>query len=180
MTEMMPTERVESKIYVIRGQKVMLDYDLAELYQVKTKRLNEQVGRNGKRFPGDFMFSLTKQEIMRMSQIATSSSGEKLVNLKYHKNMHAFTEQGIAMLSSVLNSERAIQVNILIMRAFVKFRSFLSNHKELEQKLNLLEAKFGGHLEKHDEEIQAIFEAMRRMLTIEERPKRRIGFVNGE
>jgi Rps23 Pro-64 3,4-dihydroxylase Tpa1-like proline 4-hydroxylase len=84
------------------------------------------------------------------------------------------------MLSSVLNSERAIQVNILIMRAFVKFRSFLSTHKELEQKLNVLEAKFGQHLEKHDEEIQAIFEAMRRMLTVEEQPKKRIGFVGGE
>lgn len=93
---------------------------------------------------------------------------------------YAFTEQGVAMLSSVLKSELAIQVNILIMRAFVKFKAFLLTHKELEQKLDLLEVKFSHHLEKHDEEIQAIFEAIRRMLIVEERPKKRIGFVGEE
>ena len=115
MKDLIPIERIENMIYLIRGQKVMLDYDLAELYDVPTKRINEQVKRNRKRFPEDFMFSLSKKEIIRMSQIATSSSGKRLEKLKYHKNINAFTEQGVAMLSSVLNSEHAIEVNILVM-----------------------------------------------------------------
>ena len=106
MPAAVPMERITSKIYLIRGQKVMLDRDLADLYEVETRVLNQAVTRNKDRFPGDFMFELTRKEIMRISQIVTSSK------IKYSKMVHAFTEQGVAMLSSVLRSERAVQVNI--------------------------------------------------------------------
>ncbi|MFA4966785.1 MAG: ORF6N domain-containing protein [Candidatus Margulisiibacteriota bacterium] len=174
MNDLLPIERIENRIYLIRGQKVMLDYDLAELYQVKTKRLNEQVRRNPKRFPVDFKFSLTKQEILRMSQIATSSSGEKLEKLKYHKNVNAFTEQGVAMLSSVLNSDRAIEINVLIMRAFVKLRQILSSHKELARKIEELEKKHT----KHEIEITTIFKVLKKLMEPKaDLPIRRIGFI---
>jgi phage regulator Rha-like protein len=145
----------------------MIDSDLAVLYGVETKRLNEQVRRNIKRFPGDFAFLLTRQEVMILkSQIATSRWGGK------RKLPYAFTEQGVAMLSSVLNSERAIEVNIAIMRAFVKLRQILSTNKELAQKLKELEQR----IEKHDTEIHAIFEAIRQLMTPPDVPKRKIGF----
>jgi phage regulator Rha-like protein len=155
MKALIPQEVIERKIYLIRGHKVMLDKELAKLYGVSTKRLKEQVNRNIKRFPEDFMFELTMQEsrILR-SQFATSSWG----GVRYLP--YVFTEQGIAMLSSVLNSERAIQVNIIIIRAFVKLRKILSTHKELAHKLNELERK----IEKHDAEIQSIFEAIRQLM----------------
>jgi len=147
---------IEQKIFLIRGHKVMLDKDLAVLYGVSTKRLNEQVRRNIKRFPNDFMLQLTITEAqISRSQIATLKQGQ---NIKYLPL--AFTEQGIAMLSSVLNSERAIQVNIAIMRAFVKLRQILAAHKELAHKLKELENK----IEKHDSEIQVIFEAIRQLM----------------
>jgi len=152
MKNLIPQEVVEQKIFMIRGHKVMLDKDLAELYGVKTKVLNQAVKRNIKRFPEDFRFVLSRKEILRMSQIVTS--------LKFHKSVSVFTEQGVAMLSSVLNSERAIQVNIAIMRAFVKLRQILSTHKELAHKLSELERK----IEKHDTEIQAIFDAIRQLM----------------
>ena len=127
MKDLIPVERIENKIYVIRGQKVMLDRDLAELYGVTTRRLNEQVKRNIKRFPPDFMFSLTRQEIMNISQfVISSAAGTNMSqiatssNVKHSKNVNAFTENGVAMLSSVLRSERAIEVNIQIMRAFTR------------------------------------------------------------
>lgn len=173
MEDLVPIERIENKIYLIRGQKVMLDYDLAELYRVKTKRLNEQVKRNPKRFPKDFMFSLTKQEIMRMSQIATSSSGEKLEKLKYHKNINAFTEQGVAMLSSVLNSDHAIEVNVLIMRVFVRLRQILSTHKELANKIDALEKKYS----EHEVEITTIFKVLKRLMEEPVKPAPKIGFL---
>ena len=164
---LMPQEAIDKKIYLIRGQKVMLDRDLAKLYGVPTKRLNEQVRRNIKRFPSDFAFLLTRQEVMILkSQFATSRWGGR------RKLPYAFTEQGVAMLSTVLNSERAIEVNIAIMRAFVKLRQILSTHKELAHKLEQLERK----IEKHDTEIQAIFEAMRQLMAPAEKPKRKIGF----
>jgi len=154
----------------------MLDVDLARLYGVPTKRLNEQVRRNIKRFPEDFMFQLTKNEYQNFksqflisslrSQFATSNRGGRRY-LPY-----AFTEQGVAMLSSVLKSERAIQVNIAIMRAFVKLREILSTHKELAHKLNELERK----IEKHDAEIQAIFEAIRQLMKPPKSHPRKIGF----
>ncbi|MDI6752097.1 MAG: ORF6N domain-containing protein [bacterium] len=163
-----PIERIESKIFLIRGQKVMLDRDLAELYGVPTKRLNEQVKRNIKRFPEDFMFQLTKEEANSLrSHFATLEKGQHFKYLPY-----VFTEQGVAMLSTVLNSERAIQVNIAIMRAFVKLRQILSTHKELAHKLVELERK----IEKHDTEIQAVFEAIRQLMTPPTKEMKKIGF----
>lgn len=145
----------------------MLDRDLAELYKVETRVLNQAVKRNLSRFPADFMFSLTREEVMRLSQIVITSK------IKYAPSVFAFTEQGIAMLSSVLNSERAIQVNIAIMRIFVRLREVFYAHKEFGHKLNELEQK----IEKHDEEIKAIFDVIRQLMEpVPEEPKRRIGF----
>lgn len=169
MKNVIPQETVENKIYMIRGQKAMLSTDLAKLYGVPVMRLNEQVKRNIKRFPDDFMFQLSDEEneILK-SQFAISSWGGAR-----RANPYAFTEQGVAMLSSVLNSERAIQVNIAIMRVFVNLKRILSTHKELAYKLKELE----GKIEKHDVEIQNIFEAIRKLMTpLPEPPKRRIGF----
>jgi hypothetical protein len=158
---------VEAKIYLIRGQKVMLDHDLADLYQIPTKRLKEQVKRNQMRFPGDFMFVLTNQEFRDLrSQFATSSSGWG----GHRTPPFAFTEQGIAMLSSVLQSDRAIHVNIAIMRAFVQMRQILISNKDLEIRLNELETKF----EKHDGELRAVFDAIRRLMEIRSIPRKRI------
>ena len=162
-----PVERIEQAIILIRGQKVMLDRDLAELYGIETKVLKQAVRRNIKRFPGDFMFELTKEEftILR-SQIVTSSWG----GMRYVPM--AFTEQGVAMLSSVLNSERAIEVNVEIMRTFVRLREMLATHKELARKLTALEQ----HLKGHDQQIQTIFEAIRQLMTPPEKPRKKIGF----
>jgi len=162
--------RPESRILIIRGHKVMLDVDLAEMYGIPTKRLNEQVKRNFKRFPVDFMFQLTQEEAEFLrSQIATSkkgSGGRRYLPL-------AFTELGVAMLSTVLNSERAILVNIEIMRAFVRLRQVLSKHKDLTRKLDDLEKK----VKVHDTQIQAVFDAIREMMKTPDKPKRRIGFL---
>jgi len=169
MSGLIPQEIIENKIYLIRGQKVMLSMDLANLYGVPAMRLNEQVKRNIRRFPDDFMFQLNNEEYNNLkSQIAISSWGGAR-----RANPYAFTEQGVAMLSTVLNSERAIQVNIAIMRAFVRLKTVLSTNKELAYKLNELEAK----IEKHDEDICAIFEAIRQLMAPPPAlPKRRIGF----
>ncbi len=172
-------EAIENKIFLIRGLKVMIDKDLAALYGVPTKRLNEAVKRNLKRFPDDFMFLLNKDEANQVyvsqnlsrSQFATLKQGH---NIKYQP--YAFTEQGIAMLSTVLNSERAIHVNIAIMRAFVKLRQILSGHKELAHKLTELEHK----IERHDEDIIAIFDAIRQIMKEESKPKGQWGFVKHE
>ena len=163
-----PVELIASKIFEIRGKKVMLDRDLALLYGVETKKLNEQVKRNSKRFPDDFMYQLTKEEVANLrSQFATSSWGGS----RYLP--HVFTQEGVAMLSSVLNSERAIQVNILIMRAFIRLREVLLTHKELAQRLDKLEKKYV----EHDEKIQAIFDAIKQLLAPEPvEEKRIIGF----
>jgi len=170
MTDLVPLEIIERKIYLIRDHKVLLSMDLAKLYGISTKRLNEQVKRNISRFPDDFMFQLNDNEYeILKSQIATSSWGGVR-----RANPYAFSEQGVAMLSSVLNSERAIQVNIIIMRAFVKLRQILSTHAELAQKLKELEGKVG----KHDMEILMIFDAIRQLMAPPpEPPKRRIGFL---
>jgi hypothetical protein len=171
MKELIPVEIIEKKIYLIRGHKVILDSDLAELYGVETKRLNEQVRRNLKRFPDDFMFQLTEEEAESLrSQFATLKSGRG----KHRKYLpYAFTEQGVAMLSSVLNSDRAIEVNVQIMRTFVKLREMLSSNKELAHKLTLLE----NRIEKHDGEIKAIFNAIRQlMVPPETKSKKPIGF----
>jgi len=148
-------EVVATKILVVRGKKVMLDKDLALLYGVSTMRLNEQVKRNRERFPEDFMFQLTKGEASNLiSHFAISSWGGS------RKLPHVFTEQGVAMLSSVLNSKRAIYVNIAIMRAFVKLRELLLTHKELAEKLEELERKY----QLHETDIQVIFEAIKKLL----------------
>ncbi len=162
---LVPQETIEGKILLIRGKKVMLDRDLAALYGVETKQLTRQVRRNIDRFPDDFMFRLTKEEFLRC-QIGTSKSGGR----RY--SPYAFTEHGILMLSSVLNSKKAIQVNIQIMRTFVKLRQILSTNKELVRKLGQLERK----TEKHDAEIQAIFKAIRQLMTPPEKQKKKIGY----
>lgn len=161
---------IESKILLIRGQKVLLDAELAWLYEVKTHQLNEAVKRNAKRFPADFMFRLTKEEKTKVI-----ASCDNLKPLKYSAHLpYAFTEQGIAMLSSILKSERAIEVNIAIMRTFVQLRKLASSHKELAFKIAELERKSI----RHDESIQSIFETIRKMLLTEEKPKRKMGFHN--
>lgn len=147
-----PVERIESRIYLIRGEKVMLDEDLADLYGVSTKALNQAVKRNLGRFPEDFLFTLTDAEHVNLrSQIVTSNRGGRRY-LPY-----AFTEQGVAMLSSVLRSERAVQVNVQIMRTFVKLRQMLSSNAELLKRLNDLERKY-------DSQFRAVFDAIRALM----------------
>jgi len=160
-------EIIENRILFIRGQKVMLGPHLAELYEVETRELMQSVRRNIDRFPQDFMFALEREEIMRISETVTS--------LKYHKIVYAFTEQGIAMLSGILNSKRAVQVNIAIMRIFVRLKQMVLAHKELSAKLAELERK----IEHHDTAITAIFEAIRQIIKEEERPKKKYGFDTG-
>ena len=161
---------IEKRIYVIRGQKVMLDTDLAQLYRVPTFRLNEQVKRNGKRFPRDFMFQLSRQE----ADFLTSQNAMSNVGRGGRRTLpYAFTEHGVAMLSSVLNSERAVQVNIAIMRAFVRLRQVIAAHEELARKIDELEKKY----KEHDSQFQTVFHAIRELLEPPETPrKRQIGF----
>lgn len=173
MKTLVPMEVIERKIYLIRGQKVILDRDLSELYGVETFNLNKAVKRNIARFPEDFMFQLNKEESESLRfqiGILKKGRGEHRKYLPY-----VFTEQGVAMLSSVLKSERAVQVNIAIMRAFVRLREILTNHKELAQKLMLLEKK----LEKHDSEIRIIFDAIRQLMLPPSKETTRIGFKKG-
>jgi hypothetical protein len=164
------SEQIEQRIYEIRGHKVLLDKDLAELYGVEIRALVQAVKRNRDRFPSDFLFQLSAQEyhsLRSQTVILKTGRGEHRKYLPY-----AFTEQGVAMLSSVLNSPRAIRVNIAIMRAFVKLRQLLSTHKELLKKLTDLERK----VESHDSHIHAIFEAIRELMSPPEKSKRAIGF----
>ena len=159
-----PVERIERAIYLIRGQKVMLDRDLAVLYGVETRALNQAVTRNLRRFPEDFMFELTREEIMRISQTVTSSS-----DLKFSKSVRAFTEQGVAMLSTVLRSDRAIDVNIAIMRTFVKLRKMPDSHAKLAKKLAGLEAKY-------DEQFRVVFEVLNELMAAPAPKRKPIGF----
>jgi len=158
-------EVVATRILEIRGKKVMLDRDLAKLYGVETRALNQAVRRNITRFPDDFMFQLSREEVkFSRSQNVILNSRPQFATLKQGGNIkylpYVFTEHGVAMLSSVLNSERAIQVNILIMRAFTKLREILLTHKELAAKVEMLENKYV----KHDETIKSIFEAIKQLL----------------
>ncbi len=162
-TRIVPIERIERKIYFLRGQKVMLDRDLAELYGVETRVLNQAVRRNKDRFPADFMFPLTRQEIRNLSQIVISSG------FKHAPNAFVFTEQGVAMLSSVLNSPTAIRVNIEIMRAFVRLRQMLSTNENLERMLNELEKKY-------DAQFKAVFDAIRQLMAPPPSSRKKIGF----
>jgi ORF6N domain len=174
-------ERIEQIILLIRGQKVMLDMDLAALYEVPTKALNQAVSRNADRFPEDFMFRLTAEEVQDMrshfvtASLVAASSGSLSTtaskrNVRYLP--YAFTEQGVAMLSSVLSSRRAVQVNVEIMRAFVRMRQILAAHADLSRKLDALEKKY-------DAQFQVVFEAIRQLMTPPPEPakKGRIGFA---
>jgi len=168
MSQAVLVEKVKHRILLIRGQKVMLDSDLAELYGVKPIRLREQVKRNRERFPEDFMFQLSNDEAeILVSQNAIPSRKHLGGHLPY-----VFTQEGIAMLSSVLRSQRAVQVNIAIMRAFVKLRQMLATHKGLAQKLAELECRLEGH----DQKIHSLFETIRQLMAPPESPRRRIGF----
>jgi hypothetical protein len=172
---LIPPERIEQSILLIRGQKIMLDRDLAYLYGVTTKVLNQAVKRHKDRFPEDFMFQLTMEEAKiwwtevkgggLRSQIVTLKRGQ---HIKYRP--YAFTEHGILMLSSVLNSERAVQVNIEIMRAFVRLRRILASHAELARKLDALEKKY-------DAQFKIVFDAIRQLMKPPESKKRPIGFL---
>ncbi len=161
-----PSELIVSKIYIIRNKKVMLDRDLAALYGVLTKVFNQTVKRNMRRFPPDFMFQLNNDEFeIWRSQIVTSKSDKQGLR----RPPYAFTEQGVAMLSSVLNSERAIQVNIQIMRAFTKLRKMALGYAGLRRKIDALEKKY-------DAQFKVVFDAIRQLMFPPEKPKKRIGF----
>ena len=163
---LIPVERIENAIYLIRGEKVMLDRDLAELYGVETKMLNRAVKRNLRRFPADFMFQLSADEVFRLRiQIGTSKGGRG--GRRYLP--YAFTEQGVAMLSSVLHSERAVSVNIEIMRAFVKLRQMLASNAELSRRLDELEGKY-------DRQFRVVFDAIRQLMSPTVPDHKQIGF----
>lgn len=168
-TLMIPDEIVMNKIYMIRGQKVMLDRDLAALYQVKTSVLNQSVKRNAKRFPPDFMFQLTQQEFEDWKSQIVISNSEKM---GMRKRPLAFTEQGVSMLSGVLNSSIAIQVHIQIIRVFAKMREILFTHKDILLQLEKIEKKLTGH----DEDIAIIFQYLKKLLNPPQPPRPRIGF----
>lgn len=161
-------EKIENEIYLIRNHRVMIDSDLAHLYGVPTFRLNEQVKRNIKRFPEDFMFQLTHKEYQSLrsqNAILKKGRGEHSKYLPY-----VFTEQGVAMLSSVLNSSKAIKVNIQIMRTFVRLRQMMASNAELARKIGELEKKYDG-------QFQIVFEAIRQLMQVPEPKRRRIGFT---
>jgi hypothetical protein len=167
---LIPVERIERSILLVRAQKVMLDRDLAELYNVSTGVLNQSVKRNRKRFPPDFMFQLSKEETENwISQTVISNPA---MRMSVRRRPYAFTEQGVAMLSSVLSSDRAIDVNIAIVRAFVRLREILGSHKDLARKLEELEKKY-------DTQFRAVFEAIRQLMLPPPEPekKRKFGFA---
>jgi hypothetical protein len=195
---LIPAERIERRILLLRGQKVMLDFQLAELYEVETKALNQAVKRNIERFPEDFMFQLSEEEMEQVlssqivilndgirSQFVTGSSQKQRISGKSGQDMrsqivtaskrnvrflpYAFTEQGVAMLSSLLRSPRAVQVNIAIMRTFVQLRQMLASSAELSGKLAALEAKY-------DKQFKVVFDAIRELMSDKKAPKREIGF----
>ncbi len=166
-TEVIPQQLIESKILFIRSKKVMLDKDLAVLYEVETKMFNRAVKRNIERFPDDFMFQLSKEEYDELlrCQFGTLKRGQHSKYLPY-----AFTENGVAMLSSVLNSKRAIQVNIQIMRTFTKIRGMLATHKELKQKIEEMEKKY-------DYQFKIVFDTIKQLIEPPQKSKKRIGFL---
>jgi hypothetical protein len=165
-SEIIAVERIQQAIYLIRGKKVMLDRDLATLYAIPTKALKQAVPRNPERFPEDFMFVLDADELSHwMSQYVTSKEDQKA--LRYAPM--AFTEQGVAMLSSVLNSPRAVQVNIAIMRTFVRQREIMATHEELAHKIEEMEKKY-------DSQFAVVFEAIRELIESPEPRKKEIGF----
>jgi hypothetical protein len=165
MKELIPVEMIERKILLIRCEKVMLDADLAALYGVTTKRLNEQVKRNRERFPNDFMFQLTEEE-----KAEVVANCDHLKRLKFsHALPYAFTEHGAIMLASVLNSPIAVQTSVLVVRAFVKLREMLATHKDLAKKLDEMEKKY-------DMQFKVVFDAIRELMRPPEPKRRKIGF----
>ena len=162
-----PIEKITAKIYLIRGHNVMLDRDLAELYEVKTKVLKQAVRRNIDRFPSDFMSELTDTELKNWRSQFVTSKGDRM-GLRYKPMV--FTEQGVAMLSSVLRSKRAIRVNIQIMRAFIKLRQMYISHEDLKRKIATMESKY-------DEQFQIVFEAITQLWKEDEKPKKKIGYI---
>ena len=167
MSELISIEAVASKIFFIRSVKVMLDRDLATLYSIETKVLKQAVRRNIKRFPPDFMFELTKEELKNWrSQFVTSNS----IKMGLRHLPMAFTEQGVAMLSGILNSDRAIAVNIQIMRTFTKLRHMISDNEDLKRELAELR-------EQTDERFQIVFETLEQLLTVDVKEKKKIGFM---
>lgn len=165
---LVPIERIEGKILLIRGQRVMLDADLAELYGVPTKRLNEQVKRNADRFPADFTFQLNADE-----KAEVVAKCDHLRGLRFSPTRpYAFTEHGALMLASVLNSRRAVETSVFVVRAFVRLRQVLVTHRELSRKLTDLER----HVKGHDEKIQSLVDAIRQLMTPGDTKKKRIGF----
>jgi hypothetical protein len=182
--EIIPAEQIALRIRHFRGEKVLLDFDLAALYDVETRILNQAVRRNTDRFPADFMFQLTSEEAEKLSQVVTpsvaghnvSNSSQLVMSSGKHRGKryrpYAFTEQGVAMLSSVLNSESAVKMNIAIMRAFVQLRRALEANRELARKFSELERR----IDKHDSEIAAILEAIRQLMAPPAKPRREIGF----
>ncbi len=168
MKPAIPDEVILSKIYLIRNQKVMLDRDLAELYGVETRQLKRAVKRNIKRFPKDFMFEFTKEELENLRcQFGTLKRGEHSKYLPF-----AFTEQGVAMLSSILNSDRAIMVNIQIIRIFTKMREIILTHKDVLLKVEQIEKKVISH----DKKIELVFQYLKKFITYQEKPRKKIGF----
>jgi hypothetical protein len=162
-----PVERIEKAIYLIRGEKVMLDRDLADLYQVTTAALNQAVRRNRERFPSDFMFQLTPSEVTQLNRSQIVIGSQKHRDPRFRP--YVFTEQGIAMLSSVLRSKRAISVNIEIMRAFVKLRQMLASNTELSRRLDELESKY-------DRKFKIVFDAIRQLMSPPVPDRKQIGF----
>jgi len=173
-------ESVISKIFIVRGKKVMLDRDLAEMYGVETKVLNQAIKRNLNRFPPDFMFKMTKEELENWKSQIVTSNKEK-IGLRKLPNI--FTEQGVAMLSSVLNSDTAIEVNIQIIRIFTRIRELVFTHKEIFLKLEQLENSLitlDGRTKQNDDNIQTIFKVLKQLLNTPQSPRKRIGFNNNE
>lgn len=165
MNEIIPYEAITDRILMIRGHKVLLDVDLARLYGVSTKRLNEQVRRNRDRFPEDFLFELSKAE-----KDEVVAKCDHLENIKYSPSLPlAYTEHGALMAASVLKSKRAVEVSLYVVRAFVKLRQVLATHKELSRKIEEMEARY-------DENFRVVFEAIRQLLSEDAKPKRKIGF----
>ncbi len=173
LLEVIAAPAIEKRIFVVRNRQVMLDEDLADLYGVETKRLVEQVKRNIERFPGDFMFQLSKDEVAALrSQIVTSNNGRG--GRRYAP--YVFTEQGVAMLSGVLRSKQAIAVNIEIMRAFVELRRVAVSYTALQERLDDLEWEMSGRLDQHDEQLGHIFKALHRLMEPPPQEKRAVGF----
>ena len=167
INDVIPQELIENKILFIRGRKVMIDRDLSILYRVETRVLNQAVKRNLKRFPEDFMFQLTDGEMKNWKSHIVMTNKEKM---GLRRKPYAFTENGVAMLSSILNSERAIEVNIQIMRTFTKLREMLLTHRDLRQKIEEMEKKY-------DYQFKVVFDTIKQLLEPMKKPKRQIGFL---